>query len=178
MIAAAAVLAPALATAPFAGVPGATIRSYPVRGNSVAAIRAALNAGGRVDRHDGAPVEAMTHWRFTWRWPGTPDGGCRLSAASVRFAATVTLPRLADPAGVPPDVLAAWRRYRAALEAHEARHVAHAYAARGQVLAAIRGSTCTRANRAASAVVAVLVADDVAYDRATRHGASEGAVFP
>lgn len=159
-----------------AGTPGITLRTYRVAGDTIAAIRASLDAAGPVDRNDGERVEALTHWRYTWRWPG--GRACRLDAARVSVAATVTLPRLVGLATAPPDVAATWSRYRAALEEHEARHVHYARAHRGEVLAAIRGATCATADAAAQAVVRRLVEHDIAYDRDTHHGASEGAVFP
>ena len=145
-----AVLAAAVAAVPaaFAGVPHIRIVTYPVRGETLEAIRASLDAAEPTDRNDGSHVEAITHWRFTWRWPGTPGGQCHLSAATVRFSATVTLPRLVGLATLPPEVQADWRRYRAALEAHEANHVGYAYAHRGEVQAALRGAACATAEAA------------------------------
>lgn len=171
-------LALTAATASFASVPGVRVRTYPVSGSDVPAIRASLDAHGLLDGQDGTPVEAVTHWRFTWRWPGTAAGPCRLAAAIVRFSATVTLPRLVGLDTLPPNVAANWRRYRASLEAHEANHVRYAYAHRAEVLAAIRGATCATADAAGQAVLRALIDHDRAYDRDTRHGASEGAVFP
>lgn len=172
-----AIAAAAAVPAAFAGVPGVKIATYPVSGRDLAAIRASLDAEGPYDRNDGMHVEAITHWHFAWQWPGTADE-CDLSAATVRFSATVTLPRLVGAATAPPDVQASWRRYRAALEAHEANHVRYAHAHRGEVLAAIRGATCTTAEAAGQAVLQRLIEHDLAYDRETQHGASEGAVFP
>lgn len=163
--------------AAFAGVPHVVVRTYAVGGSDRATIRAALDAAAPHDRNDGERVEALTHWRFTWRWTGTARR-CDLEAARVRFAATVTLPRLVEVDALAPDVEADWARYRAALEAHEANHVRYAYGHRGEVLAAIRGARCATADAAAGAVVRRLVGHDIGYDRDTRHGATEGAVFP
>ena len=155
---------------PFDGVPGVKIASYPVHGRDLATIGASLARVGPRDPHDGERVEALTRWRFTWQWPLLPGGGCRLSAASVRFSATVTLPRLVGLATLPPALQAHWRRYLAALEAHEAMHVRHAHDGRGEVLAAIRGATCATAERAGQAVLRRLIAHDIAFDRETQHG--------
>lgn len=155
---------------PFDGIPGVTIASYPVHGRDLDAIKASLAEVEPRDGHDGERVEAVTHWRFTWRWPRDPRGGCRLRAATVRFAATVTLPRLVGLATLPAELQAHWRRYLAALEAHEAMHVRYAYDHRGKVLAAIRGATCATADRAGQAVLRRLIDHDVAFDRETQHG--------
>lgn len=167
-----------LAIAAFHDVPGVRIQTYPVAGSTMAAIRASLDAAELVDPNDASRVAGVTHWHFRWRWPGTAAGGCELAAASVRFRATVLLPRPVDLNAAAPGVQAAWAHYRAALEAHEANHVRYAYAHRSQVLAAIRGATCRTAQAAARRVVARLIAHDGAYDRATDHGAREGATFP
>lgn len=162
----------------FAGVPGVAFRFYPVAGSDAATLRASIDAGRPVDPHDGAGVDAITHWRINWRWTRRRARGCDLGHARVDFAATVTLPRLADPDAVPPALLADWTRYRLALERHEAGHVFYAWSHRGDVLAAIRGATCATAVRAAQAAVAAIVAHDLAYDRDTRHGLDQGASFP
>ena len=163
----------------FAGIPDVTIVTYPVRGMTVEAIRASLDAVRSVDRNDGEEVEAVSHWRFAWRWPGGANGStCDLAAASVRFRATVTLPRLVGLASAPAEVRARWHRYRAALEEHEAGHVRYAWSQRGAVLAAIRGATCPTADAAGQAALHAIVEHDLAYDRDTRHGQTQGAVFP
>ncbi|WP_174293281.1 DUF922 domain-containing protein, partial [Sphingomonas bacterium] len=78
----------------------------------------------------------------------------------------------------PAEVQAAWRRYAAALDEHEAGHVRYAWQHRGDVLAAIRGATCATAEAAGQAALADIVAHDLAYDRETQHGLTQGAVFP
>jgi len=170
--------ATAQTTDAFAGVPGVTFRPYAVTGSDAAALRRSMDAARPVDPHGDERVDALTHWTMAWQWPGRRHGGCTLSRATLSFSATVILPRLADPAALPPVVLEEWARYIAALERHEANHVRHAFQQRSTVLAAIRGATCATADRAGRKALAAIVAHDLAYDRDTHHGASEGASFP
>lgn len=162
--------------AAFAGVPDVAIAWYDVEGTTPAAVRASLDARRPVDPNDGARVDALTRWSISWQWLGSAQDPCGLSNATVGFAASVQLPRLAG--AVAPDLRAAWDRYVAALAAHEARHVRAAYDARMRVLAALRGATCATANAAGEAVLATIHEEARVLDRETEHGQREGARFP
>lgn len=167
----------AQATEAFAGIPGVTIVYYLVDGGDAAAVRQSIDAGRPTDRHDGTRVDALSGWTMRWRWPRTRRG-CRLAAATVRFRATVTMPRLAPTARLTEAERAVWDGYVAALARHEAGHVRYSYDHRADVLAAIRGATCATADRAAAAALAGLDAYHVGYDRETGHGRTQGASFP
>lgn len=162
--------------AAFAGVPNVAIAWYEVEGATPAAVRASLDARRPTDPNDGARVDALTRWSISWQWLGSPADPCGLSQATVGFAASVQLPRLAVP--VMADLRAAWDRYVAALARHEAKHVRAAYAGRTEVLVALRGATCATANTAGEAALARIHEEARALDRATDHGRREGARFP
>jgi predicted secreted Zn-dependent protease len=159
-------------------IPGVTVSYYEVSGDSIPAIRQALNAARPRDPNDGAAVDALSRWYIGWRWPAGADGSCDLARAEIRFTATVQFPRLATSRARPAAVQARWQAYLAVLERHEGEHVRHAYQRRGEVLAAIRASTCAGANDAGLAAVHALARWDLDYDRTTRHGFTEGAHFP
>jgi predicted secreted Zn-dependent protease len=178
LLALVAVPADAQTTDAFAGLPYLVVRPYDVMGTDAVTLRASIDANRPTDPHGRAPVDAGTHWTIGWRWTARTHRGCDLAHARVTFRATVTLPRLADPASLPPPLADAWNRYIAALERHEAGHVRYAYDHRGDVAAAIRGATCATAERAARAALAAIVAHDIAYDRDTQHGLTQGASFP
>jgi predicted secreted Zn-dependent protease len=160
------------------GIPDTSIAYYDVSGTDAPSLRASLNALGPRDGHDHLHVDALSTWRISWFWPTAADGTCDLSQAEVRFAATVLLPRIAAGSALHPVLAREWQDYLAALKLHEAGHVRHAYEHSGDVAAAIRDSTCKDAGSAAQAVIKDLVRFDIAYDAATRHGATQGAVFP
>lgn len=165
----------------FDGVPGVTVVRYDVTGTDADAIRADIVAKGPVDpNRPGQSFGGATDVAFHWRWPirhGVRRAmRCDLAAATIRFSATVTLPRLSGDAT--PALMAAWDRYVAALARHEATHVRYAYDRRGEIMSAIRRATCATADAAATRVLDDIIAGERAIDTATRHGAGEDISFP
>ena len=170
--------APPSAETSLAGIPNVERQYYDVTGNNLFEIRRALNQVRPRDPNDGLGVDALSSWYIAWRWPAAADGACDLARAELRFSARIRMPRLVETAETPPAVRLRWRAYVAALEAHEANHIRHAWDNRVLVLAAIQRSSCANANRDGEAAIAGLVRGDVAYDQRTRHGLTEGAHFP
>jgi predicted secreted Zn-dependent protease len=169
---------PPPATGPLAGIPNLDVQYYDVSGSSVAEIRAAINRVRPRDPNDGVAVDALNRWYISWRWPGDGRGNCLLGQTELRFTATLRMPRLFNSRRTPRAVVARWQAYVEALIRHEAGHLRHAYANMGSVLRAIRASSCATANEAGRAAVRALAQYDVDYDRATRHGFTQGAHFP
>jgi predicted secreted Zn-dependent protease len=163
---------------PFAGIPNLELVYYDVSGRTADEIRRSLEARQPRDPNDGARVAALSSWSMRWGWRAKPGGGCDLSAPSVDFRAQTLLPRLVSERDLDADLRARWRAFLAAVHAHEARHVRYAYEHRRDVAAAIQASDCTSAQAAATAAVRAIAQRDVDYDKATRHGTTEGAVFP
>lgn len=161
----------------FAGIPNVRFVLYDVAGADAAAIRAAIDALRPVDPRDpGHSFDAATEWSMRWRWPVDSHGTCDLTRARVSFSATITLPRLVQEVAEP--VMAAWNRYIAALERHEAAHARYGYDHRVDVLAAIRQAQCATADAAATRTLAGLTAHERERDSRTRHGATEGITSP
>ena len=88
----------------------------------------------------------------------------------------VTLPRLVGETS--PEALDRWRRFIAALRTHEAGHARYAYEHVGDVKAVLSGPSCANASAAGEAAIRRIAQHDVTYDLETRHGATQGAVFP
>ena len=162
----------------FAGLPSRRFVYRDIPGDTVEAISAALEASA--DRPPwGGSSYANTRWDIDWRWQSSGDGpACRIRTASVSFAAVITLPRLADPAALDPELRARWDRFQTAIEAHEARHARMAWATLPAVRRAVLASSCRGAGRAGRAVTRALEREQQAYDDRTRYGAAEGAHFP
>lgn len=178
LLAAAASGEPPAATSPLAGIPNVEIQYYDVSGRNPREIREAMNRLRPADPNDGQRVDALTRWTMRFGWPRGGPAGCQLDRAQGMFTAVVQMPRLANIDAVPASVRARWQIYIAALETHEAGHVRHAFESVATVLAAIRASDCASAPQARQAAVHVAGAWDADYDRATRHGATQGATFP
>jgi predicted secreted Zn-dependent protease len=167
-----------LAPSAFAGIPNLELAYYDVSGSTADEIQRSLLARQPRDPNDGVPVAALTSWSMHWSWRARPDGGCDLSRPSIDFRAQTLLPRLVSEDDLSPELRTRWRAFLAAVHAHEARHVRNAYEQRRDVAAAIQASDCASAGAAAAATVRAIAQGDFDYDRETRHGATEGAVFP
>jgi predicted secreted Zn-dependent protease len=164
----------------FAGIPNLTIEYYDVSGAGAQAIRRSLDAQRTPDANDGTLVDARARWHIRWTWIGREDGrrGCVVDLAIVHYTAELRLPRLTDEDQVPAPVRARWHSYIAALERHESGHLRYALEHIGDVQAALQSATCARADDLASEAIRAIKQHDVDYDRETRHGIAQGAVFP
>ena len=94
------------------------------------------------------------------------------------FEALVTLPRLVDPDTLDEDARARWNAFSSAIARHEAGHARRAWAAVPTVRRAILAAPCDDADAAGRAALRPVQAAQLAYDRATRYGAAQGARFP
>jgi predicted secreted Zn-dependent protease len=150
---------------PFDGIPDLEIRYYDVSGRTAGEIRAAMDRLRPTEPDTGRRFDGYTRWSIRWYVPGSPEGPCRLDRATVTLGLTVTLPRLVDPARVPPATLASWRRYTTWLEAHEATHARIAVAGRKKVLEAIRRAECDTAEVAATAAMDAIQRRNDEFDR-------------
>lgn len=171
---------PGYAENAFAAYPGTAVRYYDVHGTTGDTIRASLNSIGPTDI-TGKHNDAITYWEPRWHWDATPDGGgCDLAHLNFTFAITVTLPRLDadDRDHISPQVLEKWGEYMAALIEHETGHVKHAYEHSQDIANAIRSSSCDGADAAGKAQVRELMKFDTDYDSETRHGETQGVMFP
>jgi len=166
----------AAAHGPFAGVPNVGIRYYSVSGTTPEEIRRSMEPQRPKDSWDGMAVDAVTRWTYSWSLPGD-SSRCDPDQARVGFEALVILPRLANPEQVPPEVRQRWDAFVTSLEKHEAYHVRHAWENRGEVLKAIRASSCKSWNEAAQAAARRVAEQQRAYDVETRHGATEVVPF-
>lgn len=168
----------AQSTDAFANIPNITFTYYDVSGSTVTGLRTSIDKGRPADPKNGDRFDALSHWRVQWAWMSDGKTRCDLSAATLSFSATVLMPRLAAPGTLSPELRARWDHYIAALETHEAGHVRHAYDHHGEVLTAIKGATCETVAKAAQAAIDKIDQYNTEYDRQTRHGETQGAVFP
>ncbi len=168
----------AQSTDAFAGIPNITFTYYEVSGTTATELRRSIDKARPADPKNGDRFDALSHWRVAWAWKSDGKTKCDLSATTLSFSATVLMPRLAAPDSLSPELRARWDHYIAALETHEAGHVRHAYDHHGEVLTAIKGATCETVSKAAQAAIDKIDEYNIEYDRQTRHGETQGAVFP
>jgi len=158
---------------------------YTVTGSSAAEIRDNLNRARPSDksrRHD-----AMTHWYVRWSYP-FDRGTDRCATGPIKVSVTVRtqMPEWAAPPDAPADLSQSWNQYLKSLRHHEDGHKNHGLLAARDVLEKLKRldakDTCDAMNIAANAAGNRILDEyrekDRAYDQRTRHGATQGAVFP
>lgn len=157
----------------------ARIIYYEVTGSTAQELRASMNEFRPKDPHDGNhPVDAYTDWYVSWSWLGYGTGNCDLSTASVTHNINIILPHWAAPVNVSLELIAKWKKYIQSLVAHETGHVANVVNNYLSVKTAIQSATCLTADAEAQKALASLREFDARYDRETKHGETQGAVFP
>ncbi|MEQ9260200.1 MAG: DUF922 domain-containing protein [Roseovarius sp.] len=102
---------------------------------------------------------AYTNWYVRW------SANCK-----VDVEISYTMPKHTNPGSMPADVKARWDRMNAALAAHERKHGQHGINAARELVA----TSCKNGN----AVIAKWAEQDKVLDKRTRHGETEGVVFP
>jgi predicted secreted Zn-dependent protease len=158
-------------------MPNATVVYYDISGSNESELRAQLDALGPVG-YDGYKGDATTTWSIGWNWPGHGSDICNLGAVTVSYTIQVIMPRWRPPENASADLVARWANFIHALVEHEQGHVDLVVANYRSVEEAIKAATCETAQAAAQAALIPIRQQDVDYDAATQHGATQGARFP
>jgi predicted secreted Zn-dependent protease len=113
------------------------------------------------------------------------DGRCRVATSKVHAKIDFTYPRWVAPATATDELKGKWTTYMRNLRVHEAGHarIGRAVATRVQTsLNRASAADCRALDRALPGLVNPHYrwgnAADASYDRRTKHGATQGAVFP
>lgn len=159
--------------------------TYKVQGNSVSDLRARMMQDGPVDaqkrHHPG-----YTTWRVTWTFGcGVAGGDARLERVNVKVDVKYTLPEWQKPGDADPELAAKWQDYMAALRKHEDGHRDIGVRAGRRILEMLQqlpaAESCVKAGQAANEAGQKILQssrdEELEYDRATRHGATQGAVL-
>ena len=162
------------------------IHWYDVEGDTEAELRAQLDARGPEDT-EGQRHDAYTAWHVTWKFPfSQSEEGCSTGPVTTAVHINVTLPRWRGPVDERDPLTRRWRRYLDALKEHESGHRETGFRAATDITETLPAlppkPTCEQAEEAANAAAREVLkryrAGDIAYDSETRHGATQGAVFP
>lgn len=156
---------------PFADIPNVTIVTYDVTGGNPAAVRRSIDAARPTDPNDGLRVDGLSRYEFRWSWHDDGNGKCSADAQDVLFSATVTIPGLTNR-DASAKLREQFNRFRQSLLGHEEGHIRYAWNHRGDIAAAINTASCATASAAARAALKAIAEHDIAYDKATRHGAT------
>jgi predicted secreted Zn-dependent protease len=155
----------------------AKVETYTVTGDDEDELRQQMNELGPI-ADDGIRYDAVTRWWVEWEWPTDMFGGCDLENVDVRYSITVTMPYWNPPPETSASLVQKWNRYLEALSEHEKTHVENVTVYVPLVKEAVANATCDSANAAAYAVLDDLRDADRIYDEETRHGNTQGALFP
>ena len=156
-------------------------RPYAVHIEPSQTLRQALNAATPITQN-GQRFHGHTRWTVRWNflWHREVSGRCRITQVTTRLTTDVQLPDLRQAS---PQQQAVFERYLRALSHHEEGHVQFgrtAAQAIDQGIAALpEASDCATLERDANALGQRLLSEQVEreknYDRATGHGATQGA---
>jgi predicted secreted Zn-dependent protease len=160
---------------------------YAITGTTPAALRKQLSRRGPLDLAQNRRYDARTDWSVQWSFRYTKkDDRCMIQNASSSVAIIVTLPQWQLLKNAPQSLVDEWNQYLIALRLHEVGHQQHGIDAATEVLQRLNSfpsyASCkslkTAAQAAAQAIIQQFNQRDVAYDRTTKHGYTQGAVFP
>ena len=171
-------IAPGAATA--APTEQVATRTYRVTGSTEAQIRASIDANRTGD------YDAETRWFIDWSYTSVVrDGSCRVKTWKTHTRINFTYPRWIVPSDATSALRAKWTRYMSRLRLHENGHAAIGRGVARKIQATLRATTaptCATLDRTLGTTVrrhfAAGNAADRAYDRRTKHGEAQGAVFP
>lgn len=179
----------AAVTSPPAPGPRVNIRYryYPIVGSTASTLRQQMSVMGPQSQTNGRRYDARTDWHVHWAYNyGRRGGQCAITSMNTRVDVLYILPGWTAPRNTPVGLMTEWQRYMGALRTHEIGHKDHGVEAGTSVLQTLRSippqPTCealqTTINMRLKNAVARYNQKDLQYDRTTRHGFTQGAVFP
>lgn len=143
------------APSPLSQIPGVVVRYYDVSGNTIAAIKASMDAQRPKNPATGTAIPSSASWSIgTSLKKATTGKTCKITGAKASMKAEVVLPRLVGLETVPAPVLTEWQRYVSSLEQQQAAVLLRPYQRLAEVERAAMASSCDGANAAASGAIA------------------------
>jgi predicted secreted Zn-dependent protease len=164
----------------------AEIVYYDVVGNSARELRDQMNTKGPLGE-GGKRVDGHTDWHVAWSYQYAPAAdGCKFTELGITVTATITLPRWAAGDNASNALVKKWQSYIAALRLHEDGHYSHGVRAAEEIKSlgqTLRTSdACStfakRFDEQAASILEKYKVADAAYDADTKHGQTQGAIFP
>ena len=153
---------------------------YDVEGEKIADIRKALS--GRFGSH-----HAKTDWRINWNYRFVEDDeSVRLTKFTAKLKITHFMPKLTPSDDHSAALKTRWQKYHDSLWVHERGHAKHGELCIREVLYRVRGAKLTaktrdelneKVNTMCQDIIQKYIDLDAKYDKATRHGVTQGALF-
>lgn len=176
-----------LPNASFGVEPTIRIEYYTVSGATAEEIQADLQRlGPKIE--SGKRFHGLTTWELAWKYRNARDGRqCWVTSVTTYVTITTVLPKWEPPSGpVNAALVAKWDRYINALTRHEEGHQRYGIEAAHEIDRRImklpRYPNCDLLEQAVrktgNEVLTQAKEKSTRYDVRTRHGATQGAVFP
>jgi predicted secreted Zn-dependent protease len=160
---------------------------YRIYGNTAAQIKTQLSQCPPIAASaDGASFAAETGSKLNWQYSSTSDtsGMCRISNVKVGLHLNMILPAWQPTGDAATGLAANWQNLISSLTTHETGHVAMYQQYANQLLHDLQALPATNCTSIAASVDAVSAANiaalntaNAAYDTATNHGVTQGAVL-
>jgi len=167
---------------------------YRVYGSTESALRSSLNRHPTIFYPPGEPSirfpsgeDAYTRWLVNWHYNYQRfSHGCRLTAIKVWDSITIVFPKWQPLPGTSSALVLKWNTYMRHVRLHEDGHKQNSITAGMRIERDLRGlssfPSCSlaavTANRMGYQRLKQANQADIAYDARTRHGATQGAIFP
>jgi predicted secreted Zn-dependent protease len=163
-----------------------TYEYYDIGGKSAPDIREKLNFNG-VKWTDGKIYDAVTRWYVRWNYRfENVDGRCRIASVVTHVDVVIKMPRWTSRDAADETLQDRWDGYIRALHEHELGHRGFGVRAAAEIEETISrldpqldcAALGAAANAAGHNILEKYRREEIAYDRNTRHGFTQGAVFP
>jgi predicted secreted Zn-dependent protease len=162
-----------------------TTEYYEITGSSVKELRKQMNKFG-VREQDGKRFDARTEWLVHWTYMFHRAGMvCMIGGVKATLDIKYLMPKWTNASSASEKLQEKWNRYYAALQKHEEGHAEIARQAADEIeksLGKMRGgANCPglgeEANKIGNAILDDYRKKEKDYDRQTKHGKTQGAVF-
>ncbi len=160
---------------------------YAITGNTARELRSQMSRKGPSDRITGERYDANTDWFVRWSYRyASKNNQCAITSVSSTVDIVFTMPQWQSAKTAGRSLRNEWQQYIRALQLHEDGHKNNGIAASKDIIRTLRTlpaySSCqmleAAANTTAHKTVKRYNQKDIEYDDVTRHGYTQGAVFP
>ncbi len=160
---------------------------YDIRGDKADELRKQLDALGPYSDKEGKNFDGLTQWQVAWKSRYRFQGEeCLEFKIFTEAKITYTMPKWVNYSKGPVSLRQRWDKYYNALDLHEQGHGKHGVMALKEIEQSLpkiqNGKSCQQLEKTFKEKVDQVIDKynriDVEYDKETRHGYTQGAVFP
>jgi predicted secreted Zn-dependent protease len=158
---------------------------YDIEGHSARDLRRSMRT--QAIKEKGKKFDARTDWNVKWNYRYEPRGAdCKVTSMQTSLAVHYLMPRWKGRDQASEKLKQQWDRFYAALLLHEEGHGTIGRRAAEEIDTALqdlgRGLRCselnTRIQETAKGILEKYREEERNYDKKTRHGKTQGAIFP